>query len=154
MKLSDAFNGDYSSLELIVRSININFSRRAQLLEKCSYLNEYSILICYVKSAIANGLNRRNAIIQAVDRCIKENVMKDYLISKKDEVFSMLDFQWNLDDAKAAWHDEGFEQGKVEGENRLSRLISALIADGKTNDIESVAVNPLRRNELYKIYNI
>ena len=50
--------------------------------------------------------------------------------------------------------EQGIEQGKLEGENRLSRLISALIADGKTNDIESVAVNPLRRYELYKLYNI
>ena len=50
--------------------------------------------------------------------------------------------------------EQGIEQGKLEGENRLSRLISALIADGKANDIESVAVNPLRRYELYKLYNI
>ena len=50
--------------------------------------------------------------------------------------------------------EQGIEKGKLEGENRLSKLISALIADGKTNDIESVAVNPLRRNELYKLYNI
>ena len=50
--------------------------------------------------------------------------------------------------------EQGIEKGKIEGENRLSRLISALIADGKANDIESVAVDPLRRDELYKLYNI
>lgn len=50
--------------------------------------------------------------------------------------------------------EQGIEKGKLEGENRLSKLISALIADGKFNDIKSVAVNPLRRNELYKFYNI
>lgn len=127
LKLSDSFGGS-ADLELIVHSTNINFNRRAELLQKCSYLNEYSIFICYVKSAIANGFSRRNAIIQAVDRCIKENIMKDYLIQKKDEVFSMLDFQWNLDDAKIAWRDEGREEGRNEG-------------------IESVALNMLRKGK-------
>ena len=111
LKLSDAFNGDSSSLELIVHSFNINLNFHSPLLQKCHYLNEYSTLIFYVKLGLSQNLSRRNAIINAIQRCIDENVMKDYLLNKREEVFSMLDLQWNLDDAKQAWHDEGFEQG-------------------------------------------
>ena len=106
MRLSDSFNGFSSSLELIVHSININLNKQADILHRCHYLLDYSTLIAYVKLNLAEGLSRRNAIIYAIDRCISENVMCDYLSKKKDEVFSMLDFQWNLDDAKAAWQDE------------------------------------------------
>jgi len=111
LKLSDAFAASSSSLELIVHSVNINLNKDAEILARCLYLQHYSTLIAYVKFGLAEGLSRRQAIINAINRCIQENIMLDYLIDKKEEVFSMLDFQWNLDDAKAAWHDEGFEQG-------------------------------------------
>ena len=126
LKLSDAFNGDSSSLELIVHSFNINLNFQSPLIQKCHYLHEYSTLIFYVKLGLSQNLSRRNAIINAIQRCIDENIMKDYLLNKREEVFSMLDLQWNLEDAKQAWHDEGFEQG-----------------------VESVAINMLRRGKSF-----
>lgn len=131
LKLSDAFYGDSSSLELIVHSFNINLNFNSLLLQKCHYLNEYSTLIFYVKLGLSKKLSRRNAIINAIQRCIDENVMKDYLLQKKEEVFSMLDLQWNLEDAKQAWHDEGFEQGIKSG-------------------VESVAINMLRKHKSFE----
>ena len=111
MKLSDAFGGDSSSLELIVNSININLDRRADVLTKCNYLNDYCTLIAYVRQGKKQGLTNRDAIIQAIDRCIAENIMRDYLIRKRDEVYTMLDYQWNLEDAKKVWVAEAIEQG-------------------------------------------
>lgn len=111
LKLSDAFNGDSSALELIVHSFNINLNFNSPLLQKCHYLHEYSTLIFYVKLGLSQNLSRRNSILYAIQRCIDKNIMKDYLLTKREEVFSMLDLQWNLEDAKQAWHDEGFEQG-------------------------------------------
>ena len=115
LKLSDSFSGDSSALELIVHSFNINLTGNSDIINKCSYLHEYSTLIFYVKLGLSQNLSRRNAILYAIQRCIDENVMKDYLLQKREEVFSMLDLQWNLDDAKQAWHDEGFEQGIKQG---------------------------------------
>ena len=112
-KLSDAFGGDSSSLELIVHSININLDKKAEILKHCLYLRDYSTLIAYVKLGLASGLSRRQAIINAINRCINENVMHDYLINKQEEVFSMLDYQWNLDDAKAAWRDEAIDEERT-----------------------------------------
>ena len=39
MKLSDAFGGDSSSLELTVHSVNINLGLHAEVLSKCNFLN-------------------------------------------------------------------------------------------------------------------
>jgi predicted transposase YdaD len=131
LKLSDAFNGDSSALELIVHSFNINLNFNSPLFKKCHYLNEYSTLIFYVKLGLSKKLSRRNAIINAIQRCIDENIMKDYLLNKREEVFSMLDLQWNLEDAKQAWHDEGFQQGIKTG-------------------VESVAINMLRKHKSFE----
>lgn len=52
MKLSEAFGGDDSSLELVVTAYNINYGVRQPLLTKCHYLNDYSILVGKVKEGI------------------------------------------------------------------------------------------------------
>ena len=135
MKLSDSFNGDSSALELIVHSFNINLAQNATIVNKCSYLHEYSTLISYVKFGISQNWSRRNSILYAIQRCIDENVMKDYLLQKREEVFSMLDLQWNFDDAKQAWHDEGFEQG---------------ISQGIKTGIESVVLNMIRKHKSFE----
>ena len=139
LKLSDAFNGDSSSLELIVHSFNINLNRNSDIIKKCSYLHDYSTLISYVKLGISKKLSRRNAIINAIQRCIDENVMKDYLLNKREEVFSMLDLQWNFDDAKQAWLEDGIEQGVKQG-------ISQGIKQGHDDATESIALNLLSMN--------
>ena len=74
MRLSEAFGGDSSSLELIVNSFNINYGLNQPLLDKCRYLKDYSILVGKVKQGIANGLSLRDAIIQAVNFCINNDV--------------------------------------------------------------------------------
>ena len=133
MKLSDSFGGDSSALELIVHSFNINLAQNADIVNKCSYLHDYSTLIFYVKFGISKNWSRRNAILYAIQRCIDENVMKEYLLQKREEVFSMLDLQWNFDDAKQAWHDEGFEQGISQG-----------IQQGHDNATASIAINMIQ----------
>ena len=111
IRLSDAFYSSRHRLELIVTSFNINFGLEQPLLKKCSYLNDYSVLVGKVKQGLKNKLSRRQAIIHAIDWCIANNVMKDYLTEKRNEVFSMLDFQWDLDEAKIAWQNKGRAEG-------------------------------------------
>lgn len=61
----------------------------------------------------------------------------------------MLDWQWSIDDVKAAWQDEGRE----EGAKKPGKLIS-ILRQGKTQGIQDVSVNPARRQELYQHYGI
>ena len=136
MKLSDAFGGDSSSLELIVNSININLDKCVDVVKNCNYLNNYSTLIAYVRQGKKQGLTNRDAIIQAIDRCIDENIMRDYLIRKREEVYTMLDYQWNLEDAQKVWFQEGIEKGIGQG-----------FGQGFGQGIETVAVNMLRNGE-------
>jgi len=39
------------------------------------------------------------------------NVLKQFLETHSAEVFNMLLTEWNLEEAKIAWHEEGREEG-------------------------------------------
>ena len=140
MKLSDAFGGDSDSLELIVTAYNINHGLKQPLLKKCTYLNDYSILVGKVKEGIKAGLIRRDAISNAVKFCITNGIMKGYLENHSEEVFNMLALQWDKDSAMKASYDDGKEDGLNEGLKKGQEL-------GQNQAIESVAVNMILDNE-------
>ena len=150
MKLSDAFNGDNSSLELIVTAYNINHGLNQPLLQNCLYLENYSILVGKVKEGINTGLTRRVAIANAVKFCLDNEIMKDYLENHSEEVFNMLELQWDKDSALQASFDDGVESG----ENRLAKLIDTLMKNGKQEEIQNALNDEVKRNELYKKYGI
>lgn len=131
MRLSDAFNGDSSSLELIVNSFNINYGLNHPLLDKCRYLKDYSTLVGKVKEGFVNGLSLHDSIIQAVNFCVDHNIMKQFLLDNEREVFNMLALQWKLEDAQKAWFLEGRDEGIDIG-------------------IEKVALNMLKKNKSFK----
>lgn len=109
MRLSDAFDDDSSSLELVVTSYNINRGLKQPLLAKCQYLSDYSTLVGKVKEGICLGLSRREAISRAVKFCLDSGLMKGYLEERSEEVFNMLALEWNMDDALQARFDDGVE---------------------------------------------
>ena len=115
MRLSDAFGGDSSSLELVVTAYNINYGLKQPLLEKCRYLRDYSVLVGKVKEGIRLGLSRCEAIGRAVKYCLDSGLMKGYLEKKSQEVFNMLALEWNMDDALQARFEDGIENGILRG---------------------------------------
>ena len=121
MRLSDAFDGNFSSLELVVTAFNINYGLPQPLLKRCAYLNDYSTLVGKVKEGVKLRFTKRDAISRAVKFCLAHGIMGNYLAEHSKEVFNMLALEWNLDDA-----------------------IKASFEDGRDEGIESVALNMLR----------
>lgn len=128
MRLSDAFDGDSDSLELIVTTFNINYGLPQPLFKHCHYLSDYSTLVGKVKEGIQLGLSRRDAISRAVHFCLDNGIMGNYLIEHSEEVFNMLALEWNMNDALQARFEEGRDEGINVG-------------------IESVALNMIRRGK-------
>ena len=112
MRLSDAFDGDSDSLELVVTVFNINYGLSQPLLKNCHYLSDYSTLVGKVKEGIRLGLLRRDAISRAVKFCIEHGIMGNYLVEHSEEVFNMLALEWNMDDALQARFEEGHDEGR------------------------------------------
>ena len=55
---------------------------------------------------------------------------------------------------KAEGRTEGEAIGQIQRENRLGSLITRLIQDQRTEEIPVVSVDPKRREQLYKEYNL
>lgn len=127
MRLSEAFGGDGSTLELVVVAYNINFGLEQPLLAKCQYLREYSTLVGKVKEGLRSGLTRKEAISHAVKFCLDKGLMKGYLEFNSKEVFNMLALQWEQDKA-----------------------IRASYEDGRDDGIESVALKMIRRGKSFE----
>lgn len=115
MRLSDAFDGDSTALELIVTSYNINQGLNQPLLCKCEYLNDYSILVGEIMARLRSVLTRREAISCAVKSCLMKGVMGKYLVEHAEEATNMLALEWKLNDALQARFEDGMEDGISQG---------------------------------------
>ena len=146
MRLSEAFGGDSSSLELLVTAYNINRGVNAPLLGKCPYLRDYSTLVGEVKGGLADGFSLRDAIIRAVKFCLENGIMSDYLSEHAEEVFNMLALEWNLDDALQARFEDGIERGIEQG---IERGIERGIEQGEILRAEKIAGKLIRRGRSF-----
>lgn len=143
MRLSEAFDGDGSTLELVVTALNINFGLPQPLLAKCQYLRDYSTLVGKVKEGIRAGLTRKEAISRAVKFCLDNGLMKGYLEKKSQEVFNMLALEWNMDDALQARYEDGRDDGISEG---IEKIALKMIQLGKPlEDIIQITDLPIEK---------
>jgi predicted transposase/invertase (TIGR01784 family) len=125
MRLSDHFekmgNYDKIDVELQVRVYNINKGRNPKLEQQSRTLNDYATLIATVREYEASGLILEEALKQAVYWCIRQGYLQDFLKLHSSEVVNMLITEWNWDDAKAVWYEEGLEAGVEKGFTKGTR---------------------------------
>ena len=115
LKLSRAFEDEESMLELTVKVYNVNAGRNEKLMKSCKYLNNYCIFINRVRYNLGVGMSIREAIVEAVRYCKSSDVMKEYLESKEGELIDMIDFEFDINEAKEVWKEEAMAIGEAKG---------------------------------------
>ncbi len=143
LKLSDAFEHktDEPELELMVRFINVNYGHNEELMEKCTPLRDYSILNHRVRCNLDEGMDIREAATKAVDSCIEDNIMRDYLIKEKAGVIEMHVLDFDEEKYARCLREEGVEEGIKEGieqgleQGRLNSLVQMLSRGGTEEDL-------------------
>lgn len=127
LKLSDAFEHPVENpeIELTCTVYNINYGKNRELLEKCPFLKEYMIFVDYVReNHRANGYeNLEHSIEMAIDRCIEEDVLREFLMEHRTEVVKVVRLDYTFDrqlmlereDSRAEGLAEGREEGRAEG---------------------------------------
>lgn len=115
--LSDAYldKTEHPMLELVVKVININPSSGHRLLKECRPMYEYSWFIQQIKDYLADGWSRDDAIAQAVQDCLDEGIMVEFMQEHGSEAVNMLYTQWNWDDAMEVEREEAYEDGVEAG---------------------------------------
>ena len=110
LKLSDSFeriDGVSFSLELCVKTYNINKCKDTPLLKHCIPLSGYAKLTEYAQDAKQNGI--QNLVDFAVRKCISEGVLADYLKQKSAEVRNMLIAEYDYDTDMRVKQEEAAE---------------------------------------------
>jgi hypothetical protein len=121
MKLSDAYEHptDKPELELICRVYNINKGKNRELLEKCPILKEYMVFVEYVRqyNKETGYEDLGKAINEAINRCVEEGVLKDFLIRRRAEVVKMTQLDYTFERQimleKKYSREEGIDEGEL-----------------------------------------
>jgi len=111
-------------LECTARVYNINYGHNQELMARCRTLEEYSILIGRISSNVRNGIPLEPADA-AVQECIRNGILKDFLIKHRSEVVGMLLEEFDMDEyikmERRDSYEDGHEDGLAEGK-RLEQL--------------------------------
>ena len=101
LRLSDAFEReiDAPEIELVCHVYNINQGNNTELLTKCSTLREYMYFVDLVREYHKKNefSNLEDAIHQAIEQCIKENVLRDFLVEHRAEVTHMMTLDFTFE---------------------------------------------------------
>lgn len=144
LRLSDAFQKKTvePQVELICKVYNINAGKNETLLSKCKVLKDYMTFVDNVRSFYTEQdyEDLARAINRAIDKCIKENVLAEFLQENRDEVVQVTTLDYTFDrqimlereDALAEGRAEGREEGRAEEQRKL---LTNMINNGATVEV-------------------
>ena len=129
---------------MTVKVININRQNRHPVLENCRTMQEYSIFVETVRKW--KEIDSQNGFEKAVEECIENNILREYLKRKTKEVLNMLlaeyDYETDIAVQRAEEHEiafaEGIEQGFSDGSYKKA-LETAKNLIGLRLSIEDIA---------------
>ena len=125
LHLSDAFQVPAEGYEFTAHMININVSHNGDLLSKCPTLKEYATLVEYARENVGKGLKHEEAVDKAIQRCIEEGILKEYLIKKRAEARRMFLTEFDEDSWRESMREEGREEERANTERERKRASEA-----------------------------
>ncbi len=135
MKLSDAYLPpvEEPALELKVLQLNVGDGCNQELKEKCPILMQYSRYVSKVQEYVL-VMPLEDAVQRAVDECIREGILADFLLKNRAEAIAVSIFEYDEERELALLRkeerEEGREEGRKEGrEEGIKQGIEAFILD-------------------------
>ena len=147
-------------LELKVLTLNVNRGHNLDLMKQCKVLEEYSLYVDRIRTYVPDmGLDA--AVHRAVEECIKENILADFLRQNRAEVEKVSIFEYDKEDeerklriaeyehgrnagikvGRREGRREGRRQGKQEGEQQKAKETTISLAEmGLPTDKIALAV--------------
>lgn len=134
MKLSDTFIGecDKIALELIVKMINVNYEKGAEILDKCDTLREYSMFIHRIRVLREEFGDLDLAIDAGIRQCISEGILVDFLRRNRGNIMSFLEVNLTKEECEEIRYQDGYEAGHAKA---IREVASKLKVSGVPVDI-------------------
>jgi hypothetical protein len=131
LRLSDAFQalGIHINLELEVTVYNINAGCNAKLAASSATLRDYMTFVAQVRE-YEKTLPLTEAVKEAINYCIKRNVLAKFLKKHGSEVRNMLVEEYNVDTAVRVAKEEGIEIDEARSGKEGSLQVLSLLERG------------------------
>ena len=153
LKLSDCFEAtddEKSCLECTAIMLNINYGHNQELMHQCRRLEEYAIFVRCVREYMQLEDTMEDAVSKAMDACIRQNVLTDFLKKHRAEVLEMILTTYNK-----KLHEKTLRrEGRDEGIQNINRLNGYLLADKRYSDLERSTKDTEYQEKLLKEYGI
>ena len=159
LKLSDLYELPEKDpmLELQVLMLNINSGCNEELKNNCRTLREYMLYVEKVRFYMdVESFSMQEAVEMAVEQCIQEGILSDFLRKNKAEAIAMSIFEYDeereLKLLREAEYDAGHSEGLNEGLSAgLMEGLAVLVKTLKSyhSDIDSL-YNAVVANDVYK----
>ena len=155
LRLSDAYQSPEAEpeLELKVRVLKIAPEANRELLEACQSLKEYMLFVEQVRKYAA-FLELNEAVDRAVNKCIRDGILSDFLSKHKAEVIAVSIFEYDEEAVFEVVRKDEYEKGIQEGEKQFALLTERLLEAGRTQDLLRATQDQEYRKLLYKEYQI
>ena len=156
LKLSSAYEhlAGEPDLELKVLMLNVNEGHNKDLMEQCQTLKEYAIYVARVRK-YTSEMNLNDAVARAIDECIKEGILVEFLRKNRSEVkmVSILEYdkEWEEKKLRKAEYEAGKSDGIEIGRDKaIAEIICNMIKSGFTIEkIIEVTGKPVSEIEQY-----
>lgn len=135
------------NLELKVLTLNINEGHNGELMEQCQILREYAQYVAKVRE-YARETELDVAVEQAVNDCIQNNILTEFLRKNKSEVIAMSIFEYDKEEEEKKLRKAEFEAGREAGKKEI---IQYMYSTGKYTldeiaEIMGLSIGEVRRN--------
>ena len=140
LRLSSAFEhlSGEPKLELIVTVLNVNEGHNAELMQHCSMLKEYAQYVARVRH-YASDMPLNQAVKRAVDECIREGILAEFLARNRNEVISMSIFEYDKELEEKKLRKAEYEYGFAEGEKHAAIEIAKRMLKTNNFSLEEIA---------------
>lgn len=159
LRLSEAFEKklDNPELELCVTVYNINRGNNQELMNTCHFLREYAQYVDWVRT-YAKELPFPEAVEKAVDYCIRNDILSDFLSKNRAEAIEVTIFEYDeerhMKSEREQAYNSGLEEGKTKGEQRISKLYQLLVNAGRSDDFNRAVSDEEYREMLYGEFDL
>ena len=132
LKLSDMYSvkEEKPKLELEATLLNISGANNRKLKEACRTLRDYAIYTDKIRT-YTETMELPEAVDRAINECIEEDILRDFLMKHKAEARAMSIFEYDQERHMQQEREAGIEKGRRQGEEQLlRRLVQKKLAKG------------------------
>ena len=160
-RLSSAYENptENPDLELRVTMLNVNDGHSSDLMEHCRTLKEYAQYVARVrKYAAKQDVSLEEAVTRAVDECIEEGILAEFLLKNKTEVIKVSIYEYDKEFEEKKLRKAEYEAGQKNGvkaeQERFKCLSEKMQADQRIEELLRATTDLEYRDKLYLEYDI